>query len=154
MKGSDAEAKAYALKLLSYRSRSRRELRDRLKRKGFGDEQINTAVLSLERIGLINDEQLAQQLLRYSTETKPLGKKGLDALLAKRGIDKELVSRTLSSHTKDTEEESAQLFVEKKLRSLKNYPADVVKRRLWGMLSRRGFSAGVIQKVVGSLRPA
>jgi len=151
LKGSVAEAKAFALKLLSYRSRSRRELCDRLKRKGFGDEQTDHAVRYLERAGLINDERLAQELLNYSSERKPLGKKGLEVLLAKRGIDKELINRTLSSHTKDAEEESAQLFVEKKLRSLKNYPGDVVKRRLWGMLRRRGFSAGVIHRVVGAI---
>lgn len=152
MKGSPADAKACALKFLSYRPRSKKELLDRLKRKGFSVEEINTVIRSLEQAGLINDQNLSMELFTYSLERKPLGKKGIRAFLARRGIDKELVHKTLSAHTGDMEEESAKRFVEKKFKSLKNYPEDVVKRRLWGMLQRRGFSAEVIQRVIGSIR--
>jgi len=149
LKGSRADAKTCALNLLSYRSRSRKELLDRLKRKGFSDGQISDAVKSLERAGLINDEGLAEELFRYSLERKPLGKRGLGALLARRGIDKELIDNTLSARTGEMEEKAALMLVEKKIRTLKNHPEDIVKRRLWGMLRRRGFSSGVIHKVIG-----
>ncbi len=55
MKGSRADAKAYALRLLSYRSRSKKEMFERLERKGFDSGEINRAVKSLEDTGLIND---------------------------------------------------------------------------------------------------
>lgn len=148
MKGSLADARAYALKLLSYRSRSRKELIDRLKRKGCADKEINGTVRFLEDTGLISDEALALELLRYSTEKKLLGGKGLEALLSRRGLDKKLINKTLAYHTRDMEEESAGRLVEKKLRSLKSYPEDVVKRRLYGMLQRRGFSMEVINRVL------
>lgn len=148
MKGSPADAKACALRLLSYRSRSKKELLDRLKRKGFSDEQINNTVLFLEKAGLISDEALAGELFRYSTERKSLGKKGIEAFLLRQGIDKELVNKMLSKHSGDLEKGSAERFVEKKLKSMKNLPSDVIRRRLWGMLQRRGFSADVIIRVV------
>ncbi|KKL51559.1 hypothetical protein LCGC14_2294300, partial [marine sediment metagenome] len=52
LKGSPAEAKTYALKLLSYRARSRKELLERLVGKGFGSSQIKEAVDSLVDAGL------------------------------------------------------------------------------------------------------
>jgi len=151
LRGSRADAKTCALKLLGYRSRSKKEMLERLKRKGFSSEQINDTIRFLEKSGLISDESLASELLRYSTERKPLGKKGIEAFLARRGIDKELIGRTLSTHTKDMEEESARILLEKKAKSLRNCPEDIAKRRLWGILRRRGFSMDVINRAVKSV---
>ncbi|NOZ69188.1 MAG: regulatory protein RecX [Deferribacteres bacterium] len=147
-----ADVKAYALKLLGYRSRSRREMLRRLKMKGFDDGRINDAIKFLEDTGLLSDEDLAPRLLRHSVEDKHLGGKGIRAFLTKRGLDKELVDKTMLLHTVEMEEESARQLVEKKLRAMKGHPGDVIRRRLWGMLQRRGFSGDVISRVVDSVK--
>lgn len=148
MKGSQTEARTYALRLLSYRARSKKELHSRLEKKGFPGDQIGSVILSLERDRLIDDEALAAELLRYSSERKSLGAKGIKAFLAKRGIEKRVIDKTLSVHTQDIEEASAKRFVEKKLKTLAKYPDDVIKRRLHGMLQRRGFSQEIIRRVI------
>ncbi len=150
-KGSQADARAYALKLLGYRGRSRKEMLERLKGKGFSDEQINSTLEFLVKADLINDETLASDLFRYSVEYKTYGKIGIRTFLAKRGIEQGLIEKTLSRHTIEMEEKSASIFVEKKMRTLKNYPEDVIKRKLWGMLQRRGVSVDVIKRVVNSI---
>ena len=154
MKGFHSNAMACALKLLSYRSRSKKEIIEKLNRKGFSGSEIDTTIHFLEKAGFINDETLAAELFRYSIERKSLGKKGIEAFLSRRGIDKELVNKTLSIHTSDIDEESAGRFAEKRLKSLKKYPEDIIKRRLWGMLQRRGFSIAVINRVLHSLLPS
>jgi regulatory protein len=151
LKGSRSDAKAYALKLLSYRSRSKKEMHEKLQKRGFDSRQINDAVKFLEDAGLINDAVLASDLLRYSMERKSLGKNGIRMFLARRGIDKELVEKTLLSHTKEKEERAALEFVERKVRTLKNCHGHVAKRRLWGMLQRRGFPFDVIKKTVDAV---
>lgn len=148
MKGSQSDAKNYAIKLLSYRSRSKREMLDRLGKKDFDSGHIDSAIKFLEDTGLINDKVLVHDLVRYATETKSLGKRGIRMFLAKRGIEKELIDNTLSTHESETEEKAAVKFVERKLRTMKNYPEDIVRRRLWGMLQRRGFSINIIQKAL------
>ena len=60
MKGSRADAKTYALKLLGYRSRSKKEMLERLKRKGFESGQINAAIKFLEDTDLINDKEIGR----------------------------------------------------------------------------------------------
>jgi len=124
---------------------------ERLRKKGFADEEINSTVKFLEDTGLINDRTLASDLFRYSMGSRALGKRGIRALLLKRGIDRGLVDETLSDHTEESEQGSALEFVESRMRTLNKYPEDVVKRRLWGMLQRRGFSAGVIIKAINSV---
>ena len=145
------DPKRYALRLLSYRSRSRKEIFDRLKRKGFPAAEIEKTIYFLENAGFIGDEALTRELFKYSVERKSLGKKGVEAFLTKRGIDKELIHKELSGYTKDIEAESAARFAEKKLKSLHKYPKEIIRRRIWGMLQRRGFSAEVIHKTLEGL---
>ncbi len=143
-------ARSYAFKLLSYRSRSRKEMLDKLRTKGFETEDINAVMEFLEKSGLINDAELASELFSYSAKSKPLGKNGIRMLMLKRGIDKGLVDETLSGHTAKMEAKAAMEFAERKSRIMKNNPSKVARRRLWAMLQRRGFSADVIRKAVDS----
>jgi regulatory protein len=147
LKGSLAEVRGYALRLLNYRARSRKEMLERLKKKGFDQDHINNVMAFLERAKLINDELLASDLFRQSTERKYLGCMGVRIFLSSRGIPKGLIDKTMSEHTREMEELSARNFIEKKLGSLSRHPDNVVKRRLWGMLQRRGYSISVISRI-------
>ncbi len=147
LKGSLAEVRGYALRLLNFRSRSRKEMLERLGDKGFDQEHIDNVMDFLERAKLINDDVLASDLFRQSTERKYLGGRGVRMFLSKRGIPKQLIDKTMLEHTREMEELSARNFIEKKSGSLSRHPDIVVKRRLWGMLQRRGYSISVISKV-------
>lgn len=151
LKDSRADAINYALKLLHYRARSKKEMHGRLKRKGFDNNQINKAMQFLENAALIRDEVTATQLLRSAIERKHLGRKGIEMFLFRRGIERELINETLSNHTREIEKETALKLVEKKLKTLKIYPENIVKRRVWGLLKRRGFSSDIISSAVKSL---
>ena len=124
---------------------------EKLQLKGFESGQIEGAITLLETAGLINDRALAADLLRYSVERKSLGKKGIRVFLARRGIDRELINKTLAAHAPEAEEHAALEFAERKIETLKKYPREVVKRRLWGMLQRRGFSSEVVHKTINAV---
>ncbi len=151
MRGSPADIKTAALKLLSYRARSRQEMAEKLQRKGFDSGQIDGVINLLETAGLINDRALAAELFRYSVEIKTLGKKGIRVFLASRGIERDLIDKTLATHSPETEENAALEFAGRKLKILKRYKPEVIKRRLWGMLQRRGFSPDVINKTINTV---
>jgi len=150
-KDSRADPRAYALKLLNYRSRSKKELSERLSKKGFSNRQIKETIAYLEDIGLIQDKKLASELLRHSIENKFLGGRGIRVFLMSRGLDKELIDKVLSGYTPEMEERTAFALVKKKIRILKAYPEEVIRRKLWGMLQRRGFSTEVINKAINSI---
>ena len=99
LKGSLAEVRGYALRLLNYRARSRKEMLERLEKKGFDQDHIKNVMDFLERTKLINDEALASDLYRQSTERKYLGCRGVRMFLFRRGIPKDLIDKTMSEHT-------------------------------------------------------
>ena len=148
---SPADARTYALKLLSYRSRSKKEMTEKLRLRGFPAEHIEGTLAFLENTGLINDESLAADLFRHSIEYKFLGRQGIKVFLLKRGIDRQLVETTLAAHSKEREEQAAREFAERKMKVFRNYPDAVAKRRLSGMLQRRGFSGSTIMSTLHSL---
>ncbi len=105
----------------------------------------------LDRSGLINDSLLAPGLLKHAIETKLLGRRGAELFLYKRGIERNLIEKTVASHTRESEEETAAKLVDKRLRALKGHPEKVIKRRLYGMLQRRGFDNSTIINILKTL---
>src|SRR4030042_1327808 len=83
------KARQYALKLLSYRGRSVRELQERLKMRGFPEHVASSAINHLQHTGLINDLALADDLKR---------KRRLYALLLRKGYSYETIKVVLKEN--------------------------------------------------------
>lgn len=147
MTDSDSDARHYALRLLGYRARSEKELRERLDRKGFGQSAIDNAMLRLKKTGLIDDRALAASLKRQAFEQRFLGCEGARSFLLKRGLSRAVVESAVD-YDEGAEIEKALKFLDKKRTSVRNYPAEKKMSRLWNLLARRGYSSEVIRKAM------
>jgi regulatory protein len=143
----DDKTKRYALKLLSYKGRSEREMEERLRKKGASHETVASTIEYLRNSGLLNDLSLAESLKREALTHRMLSLAGARNFILKRGIPKDLVDALFTSD-EDTDFENALRFADKKLRILERYPAVTAKRRLYNLLLRRGYSVGTIMKVI------
>ncbi len=82
-----------------------------------------------------------------------MGRYRLEQELIQKGIDKELIEKTLSNYREEEEIELAKELTQRKLtRSYQNLDKITTKRRLYGFLQRRGFSYDIIQEVMKELR--
>jgi regulatory protein len=145
--GSHDKARQYALKLLSYRGRSERELEERLRKKGFTKSTASSAIKYLKDIGLIDDLSLAETLKRQALGMKLLGREGARRYMLNRGIPREVIDRVFCDE-EDMDLENAGSLVDRKLGTLRNYPTDTIRRRLYNFLSRRGYSSETISKAL------
>jgi regulatory protein len=138
----------YACRLLSYRSRSEREMRERLSMKGFCEDEINRAITHLRSVGLLDDGKLAHSLIRYAGEAKGLGLSGTKRFLLERGVPREIIDET----TREIDEvEIAMRLLYKKVRawSKSSRPDQArLKKRLYGFFSRRGYTSETIRKAM------
>lgn len=138
----------FAYRLLRYRGRSERELRERLSIKGFDEKAVTKVIRTLVSQGFLDDRRLAVSLKRYAEETKHLGVWGMRRFLKERGIPREIIEETV----KDIDEAgTAQRVIEKKMTVLGKYPEERMIRKLYGILLRRGYSTETIRKALGSL---
>jgi regulatory protein len=145
--GSDDKAKQYSLKLLSYRGRSEKEMEERLRKKGVSARGISSTMRSLKDTGLLNDLSLAESLKREALTYRMLSQAGARNFMLRRGIPRSIVDSVLSNDN-NIDIDNAVKFVDKKLRVLGKYPAEIAKRRLYNLLLRRGYSSGTILKVL------
>jgi len=135
----------HAYKLLSYRGRSEKELRQRLILKGFDEHAVDSVITALTANGFLDDRKLAFALKRYAAESKHLGIWGTKNFLRDRGIPKEIIEEAM--HDVD-ETEGAWKIAQKMMRSVSSLTAGKSARKIYGALYRRGYSPETIRKTL------
>ena len=129
-----AAAKQKALEALARRPLSRREVTDRLDRKGVREDIAGEAADWLERMGYVDDGEYAGQIVRHYA-AKGYGAGRIREELARRGVPREHWDAALEQmpDTADTVDR----FLRAKLRG---EPDRKEKKRVADALLRRGFS--------------
>jgi regulatory protein len=139
-----------AIQLLTHRPRSVRELRTRLRQKNFSAEAIDAAIEKLSGWGYLNDEDFARFWVENRQANRPRGGRLLAQELRIKGIDRETIRETIDASEID-EPAVALDLARTKLRSYRDLPPEVAKRRLAGFLTRRGFGYDAIKPVLDEL---
>ncbi len=149
MNDSVSEARTAALRLLKFRPRSETELKTRLVEKGFGETAVQTVIADLRKSGLVGDERFARYFAAQQASSKPVGRRFLLDRLKAKGIEPVLAEEAVAAATGGKEEiERAREAASKRSASLASLPREAARRRLFGYLSRRGFSSEIVYKVV------
>ena len=158
-----------ALRFLSYRPRSEKEVRDYLKlktshfAKASRDKQnsesgtenniellINKVIEKLKEKKFINDEEFAKGWIESRLKFKPRSMKLIKFELRHKGIDDELIDRLIhdSEFIIQNDLESAKKLVEKRIGRLKGLGKQEVYQKLGRFLASKGFDWDTIKKVI------
>ncbi|HHL39946.1 MAG TPA: regulatory protein RecX [Deltaproteobacteria bacterium] len=153
--GKGPSAVEAALRLLSYRARSRRELEERLAAKGFGRDETEAALSRLEETGYIDDRALARAFVRSRMEGRGWGPLKIAAALAQRGVEAPVIESALGE-VRSGEAAAAAAALDKWAR-IRAVPLplsreDAVRARRF--LRGRGFTAEAVRTALeGAARP-
>jgi regulatory protein len=148
------EAFDRAAAALGRRARSAHELERWLLQRGFDHADVSDAVQRLTEIGAIDDSQFARAFARSRALGKGMSRRRLQQELARRGVDRPMADAAIAEVLEEeTVDERALLeqAASKKLAVLQGQEPDVVKRRLYGYLVRRGYAAEDIGVVLRKL---
>jgi regulatory protein len=139
----------YAMKYLQMRLHSTAELRRKLVRREYGDGVIDGVITDLLRMGYLDDARVAKTKAMSAAEHKHHGRRRAFMELIKAGVKKDVADAALNDvYTKTDSLEAARMLAEKKAGSLKRLDPQVARRRLAGMLMRRGFDYETIRPVI------
>lgn len=145
----EEQARAVCLRLLTVRARTRAELAEKLTTKGFPDAVVDSVLGRLADVGLVDDEDFAEQWVRSRQVNAGKGKRALATELRTKGVDDEVISAALADIDPDSERARAAQFVADKLRRERLTDDDTkIARRLVGMLARRGYNQSMAFDVV------
>jgi regulatory protein len=82
-----------ALKLIARRDHFRAELVEKLRRKGFDDDDVEWAIARLDELGLLDDEAYAERFVEFRSAERGWGPHRLANELRRRGVDAHLAER-------------------------------------------------------------
>ncbi len=139
------------LNYLSFRPRSRQEVRNYLRRKETPPEMIETVLARLDRMDLINDRSFASFWVETREQFNPKGSHALKSELRQKGVQREIVDEIVDD---EQDEERAERAARKKAASLLHQPDldyATFYRRLGSFLQRRGFGYDVTSRTVKKL---
>ncbi len=141
-------ARQIVLRQLAMSPKSRQQLRDKLRTRNCPDDVAEAVLDRMASVGLIDDEAFAGMLVRSQQAGRGLARRALARELRTKGVDDETARATLDSIDPEDERDRATQLVTKKLRSMHGLEPLVQKRRLAGMLARKGYPADLAMAVI------
>ena len=165
-----------ALRFLSFRPRSEKEVRDYLWKKarrkkvgllsfqsptlGNSGSLIDEVIVRLKDLGYVDDKAFVSWWLEQRIRFRPRGKMLLRSELFAKGIDRDLIEEELSKYSTEDELSWAKRVLEKRVSRWDN-KSDFKSKRKVGLgreerkklsshLARRGFTWEVIEEIIDS----
>jgi len=138
----------YALKFLSFRPRSKKELFEYLKKKNCPAPIAKKIIFKLGEFDLVNDISFVDWWLEQRLISKPKGARALRQELLQKGIDKEIIEQKLSKIDKQQLEKAARKVLQKKIKYWKELPQLKLKKKIFNLLAYRGFDFTTINNLI------
>ncbi|MFP4146012.1 MAG: regulatory protein RecX [Phycisphaeraceae bacterium] len=154
-----AEAAAYdkalrrAMHRLARRAMSRRDLDRKLRDLDYEPAVRERVLDRLEELGYLDDAEYGRMVIRDQLARKPAGPFFLKQKLMQKGLDRELIDRLVDEATAELDQAGqAREVAERRLRTLARFDPPTRRRRLYGLLARRGFDSEAISAALEELR--
>ena len=149
-KEEQSQATNYALRLLSYKMRTEKEIWNRMIEKEYPREVIEATIDYLKELKYIDDEEYARKFIKDKVNLKNIGKERIKRELFNKGIDSKTVNIELEELVDNEEQydKAMELAVKKLNTTYKNDDKNARYRKLGGFLQRRGYSMDIVMKIL------
>ena len=137
------------VQFLQTRLHSRAELYRKLSRREWGDEVIDAVLEDLSRLGYLDDARFAKSKALSAAQHKQHGRRRAFLELIRSGVKGDVADKALDEVYTDTDTLAvARELAQKQAPRLRQLDPVVARRRLAGMLQRRGFDYDDIRPVI------
>jgi regulatory protein len=135
--------------MLGRRELSSRQLADRLRRKGFPRESIETALASLRESGALDDVRAASARARHDVNVRRHGRSRVLREVKALGVTDETARQAVSAAFTDvSEDQMIASALARKLRGAELPRDPKAIRRLQAWLLRQGFETDRVQRLM------
>ena len=139
-----------SLKYISIKMRSKKEIKDYLKRKEYDDIDIKNTISRLEKNNLINNKEYARAYIIDRINLSNDGPNKIKKDLIHEGIEEEVINQYIDKIDYDELYNKLDRLIDKKIVSLKKYSGEVLKQRLIGYFINLGYSIDMIESIIST----
>jgi regulatory protein len=142
-------AKDRALKFLSYRDRSEKEITTKLKDVGYEENIIDWVIGELKRLKFLDDQRFSHSFAQTQMITRPMGEYFLKRELKQKGLAEELIEQTVEKVYEEKDQVAVALeLAQQRKKRYANIDEIKAKKRVSDFLLRRGFSWDIVSEVL------
>lgn len=141
----DSEVKSATEKGADYigsRMHSKKELYDKLIKKGYEKQVVLKALEKLEEYHYVDDKIFAKQ---YIEQNAKYSKKILENKLKQKGISSDIILENIGNDDNNSDLELCKIYAQKYAKS-KDLTKEGTVQKLYASLARKGFSFEIIKK--------
>lgn len=141
-----------ALRFLSYRPRSEKEVRDKLLKIKVPEELIDKIIKKLKDYKFLDDLEFAKMFARERSFLKHKPARVIKFELKQKGIAQDLIEEVLASSKEEEKDlEKAKEIIQKKIVRYKDLDSFKIKEKLSRFLASRGFDYDTIKKAIDEI---
>jgi regulatory protein len=141
------KAKAAALRLLSMRAYTRKEIKDKLIKREFAASAIDATLVALERLALLDDRVFATRFVDEKLRLKPCGRMLLSRDLKRRGVPVEVIDEVMDEAFEAVDTAAlAYEVLSGRARRYIGLERTKAMNRMYGFLARRGFDGAATRE--------
>lgn len=141
----------HAIRFLTYRARSEKEIRENLFKKKSPPEIIEKIIQTLREQKFLNDYEFAKAWIQSRSRSRPKSIGVLQMELRQKGVEKEIIQRVMHDTSIAgliNDDAQAKALAAQKIHKYLNLSKDKIYQKLGGLMGRRGFSWEVIKSAI------
>lgn len=135
-----------AVSLLAERSRSRWEIRDRLRRAGFDDHLVGKVDARLMDLGILDDDAFSREIAERAGR-EGMSSEATRAVLLSKGVEAEIADRAIAETGEESDASRALALARRRARTYRELPLRTAYQRLAGLLTRKGYEEDLVAEV-------
>lgn len=141
-----------ALRFLSYRPRSEKEVKDKLLKIKASEELISKIIKKLKDYKFLDDLEFAKIFARERSLLKHKPARVIKFELKQKGIAQDLIEEVLTSSKEEEKDlQKAKEIIQKKIVRYKGLDRFKIKEKLSRFLASRGFDYDTIKKAIDEI---
>lgn len=141
-------AREVALRILTAAPQATAAIASKLAQRGFNAEVIAEVIERLTRVGLLDDLAYARGVVRDRRDGARRSRRAIAEELGSKGIDNATATEALGDYSSEDEIGVASALLARKSKGPWSQLSERDRRRIYGMLARRGFAHDVIAQAI------
>lgn len=136
-------AKSVALKYITTRFRSEKEIREHLSKKGVNKDIIDVVVTDLKKDNYVNDEMYAEMFIHDKINLSMDGPYKVKKELENAGIRSSIINDKIDIYTKNIQVEKINKIIDKQLKTNHNKSNYMLKNKILNYLNNNGYESSL-----------
>ena len=139
-----------AVKYISIRLRSIKEIKDYLLKKGGSNNEVEDAVQKLIESGYLDDDRFTKAFIKDKLKFTTIGDHKIKMQLNNLGVSTSIIEDNMDKIDNNIIEEKIKKIIEKDKKTNKKYSGQILKNKIYNHLLNQGYSQDKVITIINT----